>query len=96
VVRCYIKAIKGLLSSSACYELHIESNDQLLAVARKRKKTTSSCYLISMGSNGAAVTRSDEQLVGKVCQPVLRFRAGACNNQCPCMMLQRFIIRRKE
>lgn len=66
VVQCYVKRISGLLGVRDTFEVRLEASDQLLAVARRRKKSATSSYLISMGSDAGSVTREDEQLVGKV------------------------------
>lgn len=66
VVQCYVQRTAGLLGMAPNFELRVEASDELLAVARKRKKSTSSSYLISMEGDGASIKRGDEQLVAKV------------------------------
>lgn len=49
------------------FELRVEATDELLAVARKRKKSAKSSYLISMAGSAASIKRDDDQVVAKVC-----------------------------
>lgn len=66
IVQCYVRRINGLLGMAPSFELRLESSDELLAVARRRKKSATSSYLVSTGGSAEAVTRNDEQLSGKV------------------------------
>eukprot|EP00878_Enallax_costatus_P040693 GHUV01047042.1.p1 GENE.GHUV01047042.1~~GHUV01047042.1.p1 ORF type:complete len:282 (+),score=98.28 GHUV01047042.1:171-1016(+) len=67
IIQCYIKRNTGLLGMAPSFELRIEVSDESLAVARKRKKSAKSSYLISMEGNAASIKRADDQLVAKVC-----------------------------
>lgn len=46
MVRCYIKKVKGKLGSSPSFQLFMESNDQLLLVARRQAMSSSPVYVI--------------------------------------------------
>ena len=47
-VQCYIIRRRDFLNVSATYELYLEGSNQFIMAARKRKKTKTSSYILSM------------------------------------------------
>ena len=48
MIHCYIKRIKGFFGSHASFMMHLENEDIFLLAARRRKKSKTSSYVISL------------------------------------------------
>lgn len=48
MVRCYVKRVKNFFSTHCCFQMFLDVTDVFLLAARKRKKSKTSSYVISL------------------------------------------------
>ena len=64
MVRCYVKRVKGFFGSHCSFQLHLDNGDAFLLAARRRKKSKTSSYIISLDLED--LKRDTENCVSKV------------------------------